>query len=78
MIREQLSGLLRRIVDEPDQVEVEDFDTGASTVFEVRVAQSDMGKVIGRQGRTARAIRSLLAERGSQDDAHYEFEVVDD
>ncbi|MCZ6508594.1 MAG: KH domain-containing protein [Acidobacteria bacterium] len=78
MLREQLASLLRRIVDEPEQVEVEEFDTASSTVFEVRVAQSDIGKVIGRQGRTARALRSLLAERGSHDDAHYEFEVVDD
>ena len=78
MVKDQLDSLLRRLVDEPDAVEVEEFDTEESTVFEVRVASSDLGKVIGRQGRTARAIRSLLAERGSQDGARYEFEVVDD
>jgi len=78
MLKEQLDGLLRRIVDEPDSVEVEQFDSDGSIVFEVRVAEGDLGKVIGRQGRTARAIRNLLAERGALDDAHYEFEVVDD
>jgi predicted RNA-binding protein YlqC (UPF0109 family) len=78
MIKEQLDALLRRLVDDPDQVEVEEFDSGDAIVFEARVAQADLGKVIGRQGRTARAIRSLLAERGSQDGARYEFEVVDD
>lgn len=78
MIRDQIADLVRRIVDQPDRVEVEEFDSEHSTVFEVRVADADLGKVIGRQGRTARAIRSLLAERGAQDGARYEFEVVDD
>jgi len=78
MVKDQLDSLLRRLVDEPDKVEVDEFDTNDSTVFEARVAPDDLGKVIGRQGRTARAIRSLLAERGSQDGARYEFEVVDD
>ncbi len=78
MLKDQLDSLLRRLVDEPDKVEVDEFETEDSIVFEARVAQDDLGKVIGRQGRTARAIRSLLAERGSQDGARYEFEVVDD
>lgn len=78
MVKDQLDSLLRRLVDEPDKVEVDEFDAGDSIVFEARVAQEDLGKVIGRQGRTARAIRSLLAERGSQDGARYEFDVVDD
>jgi uncharacterized protein len=78
MVREQLDRLLRRIVDQPDQVEVEEFDTGGSVVLEARVAAEDLGKVIGRQGRTARALRSLLAERGALDGERYEFEVVED
>jgi predicted RNA-binding protein YlqC (UPF0109 family) len=78
MVRDQIADLVRRIVDQPDRVEVDEFDTEGSTVFEVRVADADLGKVIGRQGRTARAIRSLLAERGAQDGVRYEFEVVDD
>ena len=78
MLREQLDGLLRRIVDEPDSVELEQFESAGSVVFEARVAESDLGKVIGRQGRTARAIRNLLAERGALDGKEYEFEVVDD
>jgi uncharacterized protein len=78
MVKEQLDGLLRRLVDEPDRVELDEFDSGDAIVFEARVAQGDLGKIIGRQGRTARAIRSLLTERGSQDGARYDFEVVDD
>jgi len=77
-LREQLAGLVRRIVDEPDRVEIDEFDSAGATVFEVRVADDDLGKVIGRQGRTARAIRSLLSERATQDGARYEFEVVDE
>ena len=78
MLKDQLAGVLRKIVDQPDRVEVEEYDAGDATVFEARVADGDLGKVIGRQGRTARAIRNLLAERGVGDDARYEFEVVDD
>lgn len=78
MVRDQLERLLRRIVDEPDRVEVEEFEAGDSVVLEARVAPDDLGKVIGRQGRTARAIRSLLTERGVLDGERYEFEVVDD
>jgi len=78
MLRDQLDSLLRRIVDDPDRVEIDEFDSAGSTVFEARVATGDLGKVIGRQGRTARAIRALLDERGGKDDANYEFEVVDD
>ena len=78
MVKDQLDALLRRLVDQPDEVEVDEFDAGDAIVFEARVAQDDLGKVIGRQGRTARAIRSLLAERGSHDGTRYEFEVIDD
>ena len=48
------------LVDKPDQVQVEVKEGETSTVIELRVAPEDMGKVIGKQGRTARAIRTLL------------------
>ncbi len=78
MPKSQLEGLIRRMVDEPDEVQVDVFETSESTVFEARVAVDDLGKIIGRQGRTARAFRSLLAERGARDGERYELEIVDD
>lgn len=62
--REELSELVgylaRQLVDAPDRVVVEVFDEDRSLVFELRVAEPDLGKVIGRQGRTARAMRTVL------------------
>ncbi len=78
MPRRQLEGLIRRIVDQPDQVRVDVYEAPDATVFEAEVAPADLGKVIGRQGRTARAFRNLLEERGARDGERYEFEILDD
>lgn len=77
-LREELERLLRLMVDAGDEVEVDSIDTSQAVVFEVRLAADDLGKVIGRQGRTARAIRSLLHERGVYDGQRYELEIVDE
>lgn len=52
--------IAKALVDEPDKVEVREIEGEKITVIELRVAQGDIGKVIGKQGRTARAIRILL------------------
>jgi predicted RNA-binding protein YlqC (UPF0109 family) len=49
------------LVDKPDEVEVEEFDEDGTSVIELTVAEEDLGKVIGKQGRTARAMRTLLS-----------------
>lgn len=69
--------LVRQMVDLPDEVEVDQIETSEATVLELRLAEEDLGKVIGRQGRTARALRTLLAERGARDGERYELEIVD-
>lgn len=53
--------LVQSLVDHPDSVEVRESETVAATVLELRVHPSDLGKVIGRKGQTARALRSVLA-----------------
>jgi len=55
-----VTSLARALVDHPDQVEVEAVAEGEATLLRLRVAQADLGKVIGKQGRTARSIRTLL------------------
>ncbi|MFQ5829605.1 MAG: KH domain-containing protein [Candidatus Methylomirabilia bacterium] len=60
-MKELVELIARALVDEPDQVHVSEIEGEKLTVFELRVAQSDLGKVIGKQGRTARAIRTLLS-----------------
>lgn len=76
-LEEQLVRLVRQMVDLPDEVEVDQIETSEATVLELRLAEEDLGKVIGRQGRTARALRTLLAERGARDGERYELEIVD-
>lgn len=76
-VRDQLIEVIQLIVDEPNAVEVDEYPDGRTTLFELHVAPDDLGKVIGRQGRTARAFRSLLTTRGSQDGRRYELEILD-
>jgi len=77
-IREQLAQVVRLVVDEPEAVEVAEIPEGRTTVLELRVAEEDLGKVIGRQGRTARALRSLLTTQGARDGQRYDLQILDD
>lgn len=60
-LEELLTFIARNLVDEPDDVKVDVVDGDRATVYELSVADDDLGKVIGKDGRTARAIRTLLA-----------------
>ena len=55
-----LEAIVKPLVDNPDEVVITESETEDSVVYSLRVAQSDMGKVIGRQGRIAKAIRTLM------------------
>ena len=65
------------MVDHPDEVVLEEIPGRESTLFELQVASEDLGKVIGRQGRTARSLRSLLSARGDQVGERYELEILE-
>ncbi|MCA9580441.1 MAG: KH domain-containing protein [Myxococcales bacterium] len=65
-MQDLVSYLAKSLVDDADAVEVQAIDGDQSVVFELSVAQGDLGKVIGRDGRTARAIRTLLAATSSK------------
>ena len=66
--------IAKSLVDAPDEVFVELFEDG---VIELEVAESDVGKVIGRQGRTARAFRGLLGAVGHRAHKRYQLEIVE-
>lgn len=55
-----VQGMVQALVDQPEAVRVSEWDGEQTTVIEVRVAQSDFGKVLGKQGRTAKALRTVL------------------
>jgi len=76
-MKELLELIARSLVDHPDQVRVTEVDDEQSTVLELRVAQEDLGKVIGKQGRTARAIRTLLGTAGARLQKKIVFEIIE-
>lgn len=69
--------LAKSLVDSPGDVRVHSVDRDQSTVFELEVAQSDLGKIIGRQGRTARAIRTLLTAAGQKQRRRLILDILD-
>ena len=77
-MKEFLEYVARGLVDKPDAVEVEVEEDGDETVLTLVVDQEDMGRVIGRDGRIANAIRSLLKVMASRDGRHVELEIVSD
>lgn len=74
---ELLEWIARRLVDEPDAVRVETEEREDAVVFHLRVAPDDVGKVIGRQGRMARALRSIVRAAGARAHARYLLEIAD-
>ena len=76
-MRELLELIARSLVDSPDEVRVEEVEGDGQTVFELRVARDDLGKVIGKQGRTARAIRTILSSAGTKLNKRVVFEIIE-
>ncbi|HET9722841.1 MAG TPA: KH domain-containing protein [Actinomycetota bacterium] len=76
-MRDLLEFIAREIVDEPDAVEVTETHDDRGTLLSLRVAPDDMGKVIGRAGRTARALRTVIRAAGTRSGEHASVEIVD-
>ncbi len=76
-MRALLESIAKALVDEPGQVTVESIEEDDTTVLELRVAPGDVGKVIGKQGRTARAMRAILGAAGSKQNRHYSLEILE-
>jgi predicted RNA-binding protein YlqC (UPF0109 family) len=77
-VKEFLEYIARGLVDKPDAVWVEVDDEGDETLLTLGVDQEDMGRVIGRDGRIANAIRSLLRVMAARDGRHVELDIVSD
>ena len=76
-MQELLVELARRLVDEPDAVRVEQVEgDDGSLVFRLHVAEGDVGKVIGRQGRIARALRTVVRAGGPNAGRRLQLEIV--
>ena len=67
-MKELVEVIAKSLVDYPDEVQVTETENDKAVVLELKVAQSDMGKVIGKQGRIAKAIRTVVRAAGSKGD----------
>jgi len=76
-MKELLETIAKALVDYPDQVEVREIAGQATTVLELRVARPDLGKVIGKQGRTARALRTILTAAGMKLKKRLLLEIIE-
>ena len=78
MMKDAVELIVKHLVREAESVDVREVERDRSTsVIEVRVAQADVGKVIGRQGRTVKALRSLLHAAGEKQRKRYILEIVE-
>jgi len=76
-MKELVSFIASSLVDDRDAVQVNELEREDTTVYELRVAKEDLGKVIGKQGRTARAIRALLTATAGRDNRKARLEILD-
>ncbi len=75
-MKEVLEYIAKNLVDDPDAVEIEVVESGDSMTFRLTVAPDDMGKIIGRRGRTARAIRDVMRAAGTRAGVQAMVEIV--
>ena len=76
-MKELVETVCKSLVDNPDQVKVTQIDGEQTTILELRVAPSDLGKVIGKQGRTAQALRTILNAASAKTRKRYILEIVE-
>ena len=75
-MKELVEVIAKALVDSPEDVVVTETESEKGTILELRVAQSDMGKVIGKQGRIAKAIRSVVKAAASKEDKKVIVEIM--
>ena len=76
-MKELLELIAKSLVDNPDEVKVTEIEGEQATVLELRVAREDLGKVIGKQGRTARSVRTILASAGMKLRKRIAVEIIE-
>jgi len=69
--------IAKKLVDHPEDVQVRKIESEGEETYELRVNEEDMGRVIGRSGRTAKAMRTVLAAAASKADTHATLEIVE-
>ncbi len=76
-MKQLVEDIAKALVDQPDEVVVREVEGEQATLIELRVAPADVGKVIGKQGRTARSIRTLLSAAGMKLNRRFTLEILE-
>ena len=77
-MKELVAYLARALVNNPDEVEVSEIQVETAAILELRVAKEDLGRIIGKQGRTAKSIRTLLNAAASRTNRKVVLEIVEE
>lgn len=77
ILKELIELIIKGIVDNPDKVEINEIIGEKTSIFEVRVDSNDMGKVIGRQGRNIKSIRTVVNAAAQKDDKRVVIEIIE-
>ena len=77
MEKDLIEYIAKSLVDDPDAVSLNETEGERGPVLELRVAEGDIGKVIGKYGRIAKALRTVLSASGSKDGKRYSLEILD-
>jgi uncharacterized protein len=76
-MRQFIEFIVRALVDHPEEVDVSEIEGSRTTVYELRVGQGDLGKVIGKNGQTAKSIRTLLAAASARQGKRAVLEILE-
>ena len=76
-MKEILETVIRNLVSEPESISINEVQGEQSIVFEIRVAEKDMGKVIGKEGKVAKAIRTIIKAVAAKEDKRVTVEFID-
>ncbi|MCZ6515684.1 MAG: KH domain-containing protein [Acidobacteria bacterium] len=76
-MKELIETIVKALVDNPDQVSVEVVEGNQMTVLELRVNAEDLGKIIGKQGRTVRSLRTIVSAAGMKMKKHFTLEILE-
>ena len=77
MEKDLIEYIAKSLVDDPSAVSVNETEGERGSILELRVAQGDIGKVIGKYGRIAKALRTVLSASASRDGKHYSLDILD-
>ncbi|MGA8539018.1 MAG: KH domain-containing protein [Terriglobales bacterium] len=75
--RAMIEYIAKAIVESKDEVYIDEYEDGDETVIELEVAEADLGRIIGRSGRVARALRNVLGAAGTKLDKRYSLEIIE-